>query len=70
VKHRMFRQSYVGGLFTGRNPRETGANTRSTVGADFLFGTSTFLGTQNLSVGGFFLNTTKMSSWILTTAYC
>ena len=59
AKHRMFRQSYVGALFTGRNPREAGAVTRSTIGADFLFGTSTFLGAQNLSVGGFFLNTTN-----------
>jgi hypothetical protein len=59
AKHRMFRQSYVGALYTGRNAREAGTATASTLGADFLLGTSTFFGTQNLSVGGFFLNTTN-----------
>jgi hypothetical protein len=69
VKRRMFRQSYVGALYTGRNVRETGAATASTAGADFLFGTSTFLGTQNFSVGGFFLNTTNARAAAGTNAY-
>ena len=59
AKHRMFRQSYVGALYTGRNAREANTATASTVGVDFLFGTSTFRGRQNLSVGGFALNTTN-----------
>ena len=33
-KRRMFRQSYVGALYTGRNVPEPGADMRHTVGAD------------------------------------
>ena len=58
-KHRMLRQSYVGGLYTGRNPRAPGADMRNTIGADFLLATSTFRGSDNLSLGGFFVNTTN-----------
>src|SRR4029079_11566440 len=59
AKHRMFRQSYVGALYTGRNPRDLPGSTASTLGIDFLFGTSSFRGRQNLSLGGFALNTTN-----------
>jgi hypothetical protein len=59
AKRRMFRQSYVGMLYTGRNTRNSDAATLQTYGADFLLSTSTFLGSQNLSAGGFFLNTTN-----------
>jgi hypothetical protein len=55
----MFRQSYVGALYTGRNLPGAGFDMRSTIGADFLFATSTFLGSENISLGGFFLNTTN-----------
>jgi hypothetical protein len=58
-KHRMFQQSYVGGLYTGRNPGESGLDTRHTIGADFLLATSTLLGSENIGLGGFFLNTTN-----------
>jgi hypothetical protein len=58
-KHRMFRQSYVGGLYTGRNGGESALDPRHTVGADFLLATSTFLGGENIGLGGFFLNTTN-----------
>jgi hypothetical protein len=58
-KHRMFSQSYVGGLYTGRDARETGPDMRHTIGADFLLATSTFRGGQNIGLGGFFVNTTK-----------
>jgi hypothetical protein len=58
-KRRMLRQSYVGGLYTGRNEREPGLDPRHTIGADFLLATSTFLGSDNFSLGGFFLNTTN-----------
>lgn len=58
-KRRMFRQSYVGGLYTARRARESGGTTRHTRGADFLLATSTFLGSRNLNVGGFFVDTTK-----------
>ena len=58
-KHRMFRQSYVGALYTGRDTRETGVDARHTIGADFLLATSTFLGRQNIGLGGFFVHTTN-----------
>jgi hypothetical protein len=58
-KHRMLRQSYVGGLYTGRDAGESGLDTRHTIGADFLLATSTFRGGDNIGLGGFFLNTTK-----------
>jgi hypothetical protein len=57
-KHRMFRQSYVGALYTGRDAGTSAVDTRHTIGADFLLATSTFLGGENISLGGFFLNTT------------
>ena len=56
-KHRMLRQSYVGGLYTGRSTHGSDAGVRNTLGADFLLATSAFRGGDNLSVGGFFVNT-------------
>lgn len=57
-KHRLFRESYVGGMYTGRRTRDvTGGFMQHTVGADFTLATSTFRGRQNLSLGGFFLDT-------------
>jgi hypothetical protein len=56
-KHRMFQQSYVGGLYTGRRARLPDGKALHTAGADFLLATSTFLGSENLSAGGFFLKT-------------
>jgi hypothetical protein len=56
-KHRMFRQSYVGGLYTGRHARGLDTRMRHTVGADFLLATSSFRGSDNLNVGGFFVDT-------------
>jgi hypothetical protein len=58
-KHRMLRQSYVGALYTGRHTPEAGLDVRHTIGADFLLATSTFLGGENIGLGGFFLNTTN-----------
>lgn len=59
VKQRLFRQSYVGVLYTGRDPRDAASPFLRTVGADFQLATSTFRGSKNLSVGGFVLNTTN-----------
>ena len=59
AKRRMFRQSYVGALYTGRNARDTSTRSLHTVGADFLLATSTFRGSDNLSLGGFFVKTTN-----------
>ena len=56
-KHRMFRQSYVGGLYTGRRARGSDAPMLHTVGADFLLATSSFRGSDNLNVAGFFVDT-------------
>jgi Domain of unknown function (DUF5916) len=58
-KRRMFQQSYVGALYTGRHTPVSGIDTRQTIGADFLLATSTFRGGENLGLGGFFLNTTN-----------
>jgi hypothetical protein len=58
-KHRMLRQSYVGGLYTGRHAGDPGLDTRHTIGADFLLATSTFRGGENIGLGGFFLHTTN-----------
>lgn len=59
AKQRMRRQSYVGVLYTGRNARDVDTNSLHTVGADFLAATSTFLGSENLALGGFIVNTTN-----------
>ena len=68
-KHRMFQQSYVGALYTGRNPREMDTDTRHTIGADFLLATSTFWGRQNMALGGFFVHTTNPRATGRTDAY-
>lgn len=59
VKRRMMRQSYVGALYTRRDPTLSGASTLNTVGGDFRLATSTFAGSRNLSVGGFVLRSTN-----------
>jgi hypothetical protein len=69
AKRRVFRQSYVGALYTGRNLPEAGFAMRNTIGADFLFATSTFLGSENISLGGFFLKTTTPSATGRTDAF-
>src|SRR5688572_32864232 len=58
-KHRMFQQSYVGALYTGRHTPESSLDTRHTIGADFLLATSAFRGDKNIGLGGFFLNTSN-----------
>jgi len=57
-RRRLLTQSYVGALYTGRSG-QPGFDSAHTLGVDFLLATSTFLGSENLSVGGFFLNTTN-----------
>ena len=57
VKRRIFQQSYVGVLYTGRNTRGADVLMRHTIGADFQLATSTFRGRQNLNFTGFFLRT-------------
>ena len=59
VKQRLFRQSYVGVLYTGRDRRDAASPLLQTMGADFQLATSAFRGSKNLSAGGFVLNTTN-----------
>jgi hypothetical protein len=58
-KHRMFQQSYVGAIYTGRHAPEPGLDARHTIGADFLLSTATFRGGQNIGLGGFVVHTTN-----------
>jgi hypothetical protein len=58
VKSRLFRQSYVGGLYTRRDPRN-GGEARHTAGLDARFSTSSFLGSQNLVTGLWLLHAAR-----------
>jgi len=55
IRRRMLTQSYVGGIYTWRSERGTGADDGHTYGADFRLATSRFLGTENLEFAGFLL---------------
>src|SRR5687767_9770919 len=55
VKRRLLRQSYVGALYTRRDPRVAGGEARHTSGLDANFSTSSFLGSYNL----------ESSAWVL-----
>jgi hypothetical protein len=55
VKRRVLRQSYVGGIYTRRDAGGDGLGASQTLGADLQLATSTFLGTQNVAVNGWFL---------------
>ncbi len=59
VRRRILRQSFIGGIYTGRTTRDQSAvPARSTYGLDFRLATSTFRGSQNLEASGFVSNTT------------
>jgi hypothetical protein len=57
VKRRMLSQSYVGAMYTRRNPRADGTETGQTAGLDGRLSTSSFLGSQNLDLSGWVLRT-------------
>jgi hypothetical protein len=59
VKRRVLRQSYVGGLYTRRDPRLAGVGANQTAGVDSRLATSTFLGDQNLEGSGWFLHNSR-----------
>ncbi len=59
IRRRMFRESYMGGLYTLRRTRGGNADNRHTIGFDMHLATSTFLGSDNLSATGYFLHTTN-----------
>jgi hypothetical protein len=56
VKRRVLRQSYIGGLYTRRDPRVDDLGATHTAGLDARVATSTFLGQQNLEANGWFLH--------------
>lgn len=58
LRRRLFRQSYVGGIYTRRSARAAGDVDRHTAGVDFELQTATFRGTQNLEFSGLYLWTT------------
>lgn len=54
LRRRILRQSYIGGIYTGRATRDQSAvPTRSTAGLDFRLATSTFRGNKNLEAAGY-----------------
>jgi hypothetical protein len=70
VRRNVFRQSYVGALYTRRDARTHESATPlvaplgtytalDTLGADFRLGTTTFLRDQNLEMSGYYLTTTN-----------
>ena len=59
IKRRMMTQSYVGALYTRRDPVVAGAGTRHTSGLDLSLATTTFRGNQNLELRAWFLHATR-----------
>jgi hypothetical protein len=59
VKRRLLQQSYVGALYTRRDPRLEGGASSHTAGIDLVLATSSFLGSQNLSATGWFLHAAR-----------
>ena len=68
VKRRLLQQSYVGAMYTRRDPRE-GGNAQQTAGLDARFSTSDFLGSQNLETTLWLLNATNDEASSGNTAY-
>jgi hypothetical protein len=56
VKRRIFSQSYLGGIFTRKDPRGNGA-ALYTIGLDTLLSTRQFLGSKNLEFSGYLAGT-------------
>ncbi len=59
VRRRMMAQSYIGALYTRRDPAGAGAEAQHTTGLDMSLATSTFRGDQNLEVKAWFLHATR-----------
>ena len=59
LKRRMFRESFIGGMYTLRHTRNGGVDDRQTIGVDMRLATSTFRGSDNLNATGYFLRTTS-----------
>jgi Domain of unknown function (DUF5916) len=59
VKRRIMAQSYIGALYTRRDPHEGNGQARHTAGIDFSLATTRFRGSQNLELIGWFLHATQ-----------
>ena len=59
LKRRMFRESFVGGMYTLRHTRNGGLADRQTIGVDMRLATSNFRGSDNLNATGYFLRTSN-----------
>ena len=59
LKRRMFRESFLGAMYTRRHTRGGSVDDRQTVGVDMRLATSTFRGSDNLSATGYFLRTSS-----------
>jgi hypothetical protein len=59
VKRRILSQSYIGAMYTRRDPRAGVADARHTSGVDMSLATSSFRGDKNVEVGAWFLHTTR-----------
>jgi hypothetical protein len=59
VRRRAFRQSYFGALYTRRTGRDIEGPDLHTAGVDFLLQTSTFRGSQNANLSGYYIWTSN-----------
>jgi hypothetical protein len=59
VRRRMMAQSYIGALYTRRDPAVAGAEAQHTTGLDMSLATSAFRGDQNLELKAWFLHATR-----------
>jgi hypothetical protein len=69
VKRRILAQSYIGAIYTRRDPLLDGREARHTAGVDMSLATSSFRGSQNLEAGAWFLNATRPGVSRATSAF-
>ncbi|MBI2186775.1 MAG: carbohydrate binding family 9 domain-containing protein [Acidobacteria bacterium] len=59
VKRRILSQSYIGAMYTRRDPLAGGTDARHTTGVDMSLATSGFRGDKNVELGAWYLRTTR-----------
>jgi hypothetical protein len=59
IKRRVMAQSYIGALYTRRDPAGAGTEARHTAGLDLSLATTTFRGNQNLEFKAWLLHATR-----------
>jgi hypothetical protein len=69
IKRRMLRQSFIGALYTRRDARGDQIGASQTMGLDAQLSTSTFLGSQNLSLSGWVLRAQRPTTTSHNHAY-